>query len=306
MHPHRQICVASLETGLYNALLQAGPHLASFQAELCIDYVGNILQHEDSILTAFSCSVNLTLQQFAEAALQQARASNKSKDQARGEAKLPVWRSLAKSLSSSSRRKFTAPPDLACNTAAASDDLDAPDGLAGTPPPPTALHGTPPGGLLQKHGSSQAQSSHKVEEDLESRGGGASGGGVQKQNEQHEQNGQILQNKQKEQGPKDESEVGSQDPSTTAMTPQIGGKAIAKGPAFSLARRSIEAVMPGPGQLHHDVAHMLWHNTLARVSGTHATSEHVAEDVAVPQTEVAACLADEAADEAREGKLVIT
>lgn len=243
------------------------------------------------------------MQQFAEAALQQPRASKESKHQAHGEAKLPVWRSLAKSFSSSSKRR--APPDLACTTAAASDSLDAHDGLAGTPAPFTALDGTPQGGSLQQHDSSQAQSSDKVEEDLERRGARASGKGVQKQEKQHDQSGQNGQNEQNEQGLAGGNDIDHQDPRTSAVPPQTGDKASAKGSAFSLAGRSIEAVMPGPGQLHHDVAHMLWHNTVAHVSGTRATSQH-GEDGAVPQTEVGACLADEEADEAAEGKAVIT
>ena len=200
---------------------------------------------------------------------------------------------------------------MAGTTAAASDHLDARDGLAATLPSHTALDGAPPGGSLQQHDSSQAQASDKVEEDFKRRG---DGGGVQEQNGQHEQNeqnGQIGQSEHNEQGPNGENEVGSQNPITTTRTPQDGGKAIAKPPAFSLARRSIEALTPGPGQLHHDVAHMLWHNTLARVSGTRATSEHGAGDggsprVAVPQTEVEACLANMAAHEAAEGKVVTT
>ena len=216
-----------------------------------------------------ACSVNLTLQQFADAALQRERLNNKSKDRAHREAKLPVLRSLAKSLSSSFKKKGH---DLAKTLAAESDNRDASDGFA--PPPSTPLDRSLQGSLQQLD-SSQAQSSEQLKDDFKERDAVAAHSGLQEKSLHGDENDHNQE-----------------------------ATASAKGPTHLGGRHRLAVVKPAPGQIHHDAAHMLWLKTVARVS--HPTSGHAAEgvaspQVALPQTEVDVCLADEQADEAAEG-----
>ena len=215
-----------------------------------------------------ACSVHLTLQQFADSALQRERLEIESRDKSHSQAKLPVWQSLAKSLSSSFRK-----PDLAKNLAAESDNRDAPAESA-FPAPSTPLGRSLQGSVAQLD-SNQAQSSDKLEDEFKGRDAGASDSGLQEQSLHG-----------------DESEH-NQEASVSAERP-----------AHSRGKHRSAGLKPGPGQIHHDAAQMLWHKTLARVSC--ATSEHAADGGATPQealpeTEVDKYLADEENNEAVEG-----
>ena len=215
-----------------------------------------------------ACSVHLTLQQFADSALQRERLKNDTKDKLLREAKLPVWRALAKSFSSSSRKQGF--PDLAQAQTAESDNKDASDDLvfpAPSPPMDKPLHRS-----LRQLDNNQTSD---LKEDL---------------------NG----------GEADESDPSLQEQSLHGDESNHNqeGSNSSKTPTHIHGRHRLAAVKPGPGQIHHDAAQMLWHKTVARVSC--ATPEHVADggaspQTALPQTEVEVCLADEEAAEAAEG-----
>lgn len=70
-----------------------------------------------------TCRVNVTLQQFADAALQKERLSNENKIPGQKEPKLSVWQSFARSLSRTSKR--TDFPELAGTLPAEPDTTDA-------------------------------------------------------------------------------------------------------------------------------------------------------------------------------------
>lgn len=215
----------------------------------------------------------MTLQQFAEATMLKEKRSLEAKDQAQRDAKPPVWRSLTKSLSRSFRKAGSS--NSREGPAVESDNMDAADGSGAGPTPPTALDVTPQG-LLQEVRDGQAQGPDKAEEEQEGRDAGTSYEDVK------------------------DSRIGCGE-IEHSQQPTVSVKEV----THLFGRHSLAAVKPGPGQLHHDVAHMLWHKTLAQSSQSHAETVPVAEDegghkqrhqVPLPQTEVEICLAEEAAE----------
>lgn len=218
-----------------------------------------------SVEDAHSTAVNMTLQQFAEAAVLKEQRRLQAKDVAQGPGKLRVWRSLKRSFSRSDR---TSMPDVSGGRAA---QPDAPEGLGAPPPPPTSsLEGPSP------RASAGANSDHA--QSVDTAHGQQEGGAASASREDA----------------KDEALNGGEN----GHDQQSAGKPTLLSGGHVLAAVQSQ-IKPGPGHILHDAVHMLVNahvpQTLQPTAGGEARPSHQS---ALPQTEIEMFLADEAADEA--------